>query len=116
MRVNNFSYFPFSFVFSRVFFLIENQEKFYLYLIISVTAGVVLCLMIVITRLILNRRRNDGNSENGKTGGGHFKNSNTGETTITNGFSADDISEIDADIDLTTPLPMPSVSRNDVSF
>ncbi|CAO1411368.1 unnamed protein product, partial [Diamesa tonsa] len=91
----------------------ENQEKFYLYLIISVTAGVVLCLMIVITRLILNRRRNDGNSENGKNPGGHFKNSNTGETTITNGFSADDISEIDADIDLTTPLPMPSVSRND---
>lgn len=121
MRVNNFSYFSFfllfflSSIFSRVFALLENQEKFYLYLIISVTAGVVLCLMIVITRLILNRRRNDGNSENGKTGGGHFKNSNTGETTITNGFSADDISEIDADIDLTTPLPMPSVSRNDVS-
>lgn len=38
----------------------------------------------------------------------------TGETTIPNGFS-DDISEIDADIDLTTPNPLPSVSRSDVS-
>lgn len=47
---------------------------------------------------------------------GQFKNSNTGETTITNGFSTDDISEIDADIDLTTPLPMTGGSgKNDVS-
>lgn len=49
---------------------------------------------------------------------GQFKSSNTGETTITNGFSTDDISEIDADIDLTTPLPMSTGNgtRNDVSF
>lgn len=85
-------------------------------LIISVTSGVVLCLIIVVARLIFTRRKsNDGNAEQGKTGG-QFKTSNTGETTITNGFSADDISEIDADIDLTTPLPMSSsITRSDVS-
>lgn len=86
-------------------------------LIISVTSGVVLCLIVVVVRLVCTRRKsNDANSEQGK-GGGQFKTSNTGETTITNGFSADDISEIDADIDLTTPLPMSTnanISRNDV--
>lgn len=85
-------------------------------LIISVTSGVVLCLIIVVARYIFTRRRpSDENSEQGKTGG-QFKTSNTGETTITNGFS-DDISEIDADIDLTTPLPMSTnqnITRNDV--
>ena len=100
------------------FLFSENQERLYLVLIISVTSGVVLCLIIVIVRLIFTRRKtNDANSEQGKVGG-QFKTSNTGETTITNGFSADDISEIDADIDLTTPLPLstnPNITRNDVS-
>lgn len=95
----------------------ESQERLYLILIISVTCGVVLCLLIVVTRLIFTRKRkNDDGSEHGKSGG-QFKTSNTGETTITNGFS-DDISEIDADIDLTTPIPMSTsshVTRNDVS-
>lgn len=85
-------------------------------LIVSVTSGILLCLLIVVARLVFTRRRpNDENSEQGKTGG-QFKTSNTGETTITNGFS-DDISEIDADIDLTTPLPMSTnqnITRNDV--
>ncbi|CRK98370.1 CLUMA_CG011729, isoform A, partial [Clunio marinus] len=97
-------------------FLSQNQERVYLVLIISVTSGVVLCLLIVVVRFIFTRRKsNDGNTEQGKSGG-QFKTSNTGETTITNGFSADDISEIDADIDLTTPLPMSNnanITRND---
>jgi hypothetical protein len=86
-------------------------------LIVSVTAGIVLCLLIVIVRLIFTRRKSsDSNSEQGKAGG-HFKTSNTGETTITNGFSADDISEIDGDIDLTTPLPLSTNAntKHDVS-
>lgn len=95
----------------------ENQERLYLVLIISVTSGVLLCLIIVVVRLVCTRRKsNDASSEQGKAGG-QFKTSNTGETTITNGFSADDISEIDADIDLTTPLPMSTnanITRNDV--
>lgn len=87
-------------------------------LIISATSGVILCLLIIAVRwlLISRRRPKDDNSEQGKVPG-QFKNSNTGETTITNGFSADDISEIDADIDLTTSIPLTSGSngKNDVS-
>ncbi|KAG5679929.1 hypothetical protein PVAND_009465 [Polypedilum vanderplanki] len=100
-------------------FLSQNQERLYLLLIISVSSGVLLCLLIVVARWIFIRRKpsKDDNSEQGKVPG-QFKSSNTGETTITNGFSADDISEIDADIDLTTPLPMStansgSITRND---
>jgi hypothetical protein len=100
----------------------ENQERLYLLLIISVSSGVLLCLLIVVARWLFVRRKpsKDDSSEQGKAPG-QFKSSNTGETTITNGFSADDISEIDADIDLTTPLPMStgnsgnSITRNDVS-
>lgn len=90
------------------FYFAENQEKFYLYLIISVTAGVLLCLILVIGRLWIQKRRLKKDPSN-------IQSSNTGETTLPNGFS-DDISEIDADIDLTTPLPLPSVSRSDVSI
>ena len=73
-----------------------------------------LCLLIVIARWIFIRRKpsKDESSEQGKAPA-QFKTSNTGETTITNGFSADDISEIDADIDLTTPLPMTNPFLND---
>ncbi|XP_053669248.1 protein eva-1 [Anopheles marshallii] len=84
----------------------ENQEKFYLYLIVAVTVAILLCVSIVIGRLVVQRRRT------AKDGDDKFQTSNTGETTLPNGFT-DDISEIDADIDLQTPLPVPSVSRSD---
>ncbi|KAJ6634805.1 hypothetical protein Bhyg_13385 [Pseudolycoriella hygida] len=93
---------------STYIFLEKNQEKFYLYLIISVTVGVLLCLILVIGRLWIQKRRL-------KKDPSTIQSSNTGETTLPNGFS-DDISEIDADIDLTTPLPLPSVSRSDQSY
>lgn len=87
----------------------ENQERIYLYWIISITAGILLCLIIVIGRLLIQKHRtNDDESTN------KVQNSNTGETSLPNGFS-DEISEIDADIDLTTSLPVSSVSRNEVS-
>lgn len=117
-RKLNFQFLHFSLALSLN--ITENQERLYLLLIISVTSGVVLCLLIVIARWIFIRRKpsKDESSEQGKAPA-QFKTSNTGETTITNGFSADDISEIDADIDLTTPLPMStgssSITRNDVS-
>uniref|UniRef100_A0A182T7J9 SUEL-type lectin domain-containing protein n=1 Tax=Anopheles maculatus TaxID=74869 RepID=A0A182T7J9_9DIPT len=87
-------------------FGVENQEKFYLYLIVAVTVAILLCVSIVIGRLVVQRRRT------AKDGDDKFQTSNTGETTLPNGFT-DDISEIDADIDLQTPLPVPSVSRSD---
>lgn len=94
-------------------FITENQERFYLYLIISVTAAVLLCLTLVIGRLIVRRKRNN----NTKNGDGKFEPSNSGETSLPPGFS-DDISEIDADIDLATPISVSgiaSISKNEVS-
>lgn len=96
-----------------MFFFAENQEKLYLYLIISVTAGILLCLLVVIVRLVVQRRKSNLDLSCSKEGGG-FKGSSAGETTIPNGFSADDISEIDADIDLATPLPMQNNGRHEV--
>ncbi|XP_029718996.1 protein eva-1 [Aedes albopictus] len=83
----------------------EHQEKFYIYLAVAVAVAILLCLSIVIGRVVLRKRRTGKETDK-------FQTSNTGETTLPNGFT-DDISEIDADIDLQTPLPVPSVSRSD---
>lgn len=83
----------------------EHQEKFYIYLIVAVAVAIILCLSIVIGRVAVRKRRTGKETDK-------FQTSNTGETTLPNGFT-DDISEIDADIDLQTPLPVPSVSRSD---
>ncbi|XP_012280667.1 uncharacterized protein LOC105699862 isoform X2 [Orussus abietinus] len=79
-------------------FISKNQEKFYLYVIVSVAAGILLFLGIIIGRLLVSRHRAKRNAK--------FHANNE---TLPNGFT-DDISEIDADIDLTTPIP---VSMND---
>lgn len=89
----------------------ENQEKFYWYLIAIVTATVLLCLILVIGRLIIQRRRDTTEDTKAEP-------SNSGDTQLPNGFS-DDISEIDADIDLQTPLPSSihhNVNKHDVRF
>ncbi|CAB0032786.1 unnamed protein product [Trichogramma brassicae] len=72
----------------------QNQEKFYLYVIVSVTAGVLILLSLVIGRLLFSRHRAKRDAK--------FHANNE---TLPNGFT-DDISEIDADIDLTTPVPV----------
>lgn len=79
----------------------ENQEKLYLYLILSVTAGIVLCLGLVIGQLLVQRNRARQDAK--------FRQQAETESALPNGFT-DDISEIDADIDLTTPLPVPTVA------
>ncbi|XP_076751355.1 uncharacterized protein LOC143423722 isoform X1 [Xylocopa sonorina] len=76
-------------------FISKNQEKFYLYIIVSVTAGVLIFLGLVIGRLLVSRHRAKRDAK--------FHANNE---TLPNGFT-DDISEIDADIDLTTPVPVP---------
>lgn len=105
-------------IFYLHFFLLafpENQEKFFLYLFISVTVGVLLCLTLVIGRLVLQKKRQAKSDKKSSPKNQSQNGGNAGETTIPNGFS-DDISEIDGDIDMTTTtLPMPSVSRNEVS-
>ncbi|KAL5273564.1 hypothetical protein ACFFRR_000358 [Megaselia abdita] len=89
--------------------LAGEQEHLYFYLIIAATFGVSLCVVIVAIRVILHKRNTSGSSG---TDGNESGSSTKGETTIPNGFN-DTISEIDADIDLTTPIPVPSVSKNE---
>ncbi|XP_025993440.1 uncharacterized protein LOC105195019 isoform X3 [Solenopsis invicta] len=76
-------------------FITNNQEKFYLYIIVSVCAGILLFLGLVIGRLLISRHRAKRDAK--------FQ---TNNETLPNGFT-DDISEIDADIDLTTPVAVP---------
>lgn len=78
-----------------IFLRAENQEKFYLYIIVSVTAGILIFLGLVIGRLLVSRHRAKRDAK--------FHANNE---PLPNGFT-DDISEIDADIDLTTPVPVP---------
>lgn len=73
----------------------DNQEKFYLYIIVSVSTGLVLLLGLVIGRLLVSRHKAKRDAK--------FHANNE---PLPNGFT-DDISEIDADIDLTTPVPVP---------
>lgn len=85
-----------------------------MYLFISVTIGVLLCLTLVIGRLILQKRRSKSESKDTPKDQSQSSGDGNGNTSIPNGFS-DDISEIDGDIDMTTTLPVSSVSRNEVS-
>lgn len=79
------------------------------------TAGVLICLTLLVLRLLCQRRHTKADDQDTDVHETSFQKSNTGETTIPNGFS-DDISEIDADIDLTATLPISSLTRNDVSI
>lgn len=82
---------------------IEHHERYYLYLIISVTVGVLLCLIIITGRIIIQKQRDE--VEDHSKDEPKFHKSSTGETTITKGFSGDNISEVEGgDIDLTTPI------------
>lgn len=96
----------------------EHHERYYLYLIISVTVGVLLCLIIITGRIIIQKQRDEG-EDRGKDEP-KFHKSSTGETTITKGFSSDNISEVEGgDIDLTTPIGisnMPCKSEVSVSI
>ncbi|XP_022214357.2 uncharacterized protein LOC111068892 isoform X2 [Drosophila obscura] len=113
----------------------EHQEQFYLYLIISVAAGVLLCLTLVIGRLTLQKRRGErknssssgggvakafADTQGGSTGVGNggaskFQQTATGESHLPDSF-ADDISDVDADIDLTGPMPLPSLSSRNETY
>ncbi|EDW67838.1 uncharacterized protein [Drosophila virilis] len=113
----------------------KHQEQFYLYLIISVTAGVLLCLTLVIGRLTLQRRGGrlkrsssvsgvaknfaetpiDGTGGSGAGGGSNFQQMTTGETHLADTFG-DDISDIDVDVDLTTPVPLSSLSSRNETY
>lgn len=101
MYVSFFKLQPICFYLLDTFVITENQERFYLYLIISVAAGILLCLILLVARLLVQRHRARREAK--------FHATNVADHSLPNGF-ADDISEVDADIDLTTPLPIPSVA------
>ncbi|XP_053990952.1 uncharacterized protein LOC128891098 isoform X2 [Hylaeus anthracinus] len=76
-------------------FISKNQEKFYLYIIVSVSVGILIFLGLVIGRLLVSRHRAKRDAK--------FHANNE---PLPHGFN-DDISDIDADIDLTSPVPVP---------
>lgn len=109
----SFNIFPSFFLSSST----EHHERYYLYLIISVTIGVVLCLIIITGRIIINKNHED--AEDSSKDEPKFHKSNTGETTITKGFSGDNICDMEGgDIDLTTPMGMVGSlsAKNEVIF
>ena len=82
-------------------FFSENQERFYLYLILSLGVGVVFCLTVLVVRLLLQRHRTTRDAK--------FQTTDITENSLPNGFT-DDISEVDADIDLAPSMPPSHVS------
>ena len=67
-----------------------------MYLIVSIAGAILLCLTILVGRLLVQRHRARREAK--------FHATNIADHSLPNGFT-DDISEVDADIDLTTPLP-----------
>uniref|UniRef100_A0A1A9X1S4 SUEL-type lectin domain-containing protein n=1 Tax=Glossina brevipalpis TaxID=37001 RepID=A0A1A9X1S4_9MUSC len=108
----------------------QHQEQFYLYLIITVATGMLLCMTLVIGRLTLQRRRScrksslSSETNNEKTirdtmGGnssdkdGKHQQEPTADAQL-NGSFVDNISDIDAEIDLRSPMAVSSLpSRNE---
>ncbi|KAK6641217.1 hypothetical protein RUM44_012926 [Polyplax serrata] len=84
-------------------FMKKNQEKMYLYLILSVTSGLLLVLAIVIARLLVQKYRT-------------VREVKFHSSTIHHAFGNEN-SEIDADIDLatTTAAVIPNISSMDTS-
>ncbi|XP_065337738.1 protein eva-1 isoform X2 [Cloeon dipterum] len=89
-------------------FLSKNQEKLYLYLIVSSGAGLVLLLLVVIARLLVQKRR-------AAARGGKYNPNDS----LPNEF-AEEISEIDADISMAAttipaiPPPPPAPAQGEV--
>lgn len=123
-------YFSFPFVVHNLYFLgphahVGDQERLFVYLLTAGSVGVILCIVAVAVRLVVLKQHEsvtDTHSTSSGKGGVGALGSGTvggadvegvGETTIPNGFN-DTISEVDADIDLQTPIPVPSVSKNEV--
>ncbi|XP_017054453.1 LOW QUALITY PROTEIN: uncharacterized protein LOC108096980 [Drosophila ficusphila] len=91
----------------------EDQERLYLYLLILGSIGVFFSIVIIAIKLVLQKRRGlTTDTHSNSFTKGREASGGVEETTIQSGFN-DTISEIDADIDLKTPLPLPSVSKNE---
>lgn len=104
-----------------LFFLLytENQERFFLYLILSVSTGILLCLLVIITRFIINRRNGD-DAENGGGSGAKIPASTTGETALSSSRVSGDVTCIESEQKFPAPeletSYMPTIVRNEVGF
>ncbi|XP_076261457.1 uncharacterized protein LOC143197137 isoform X2 [Rhynchophorus ferrugineus] len=85
----------------------EIQKRTIIYICISVAVVLLIVVGFLLGRLFLNRRRNQKEEK--------FYATSISDHTLANGFT-DDISEVDADIDLQTTLPIsiPSVTVHPV--
>ncbi|XP_039490961.1 uncharacterized protein LOC120451377 isoform X1 [Drosophila santomea] len=95
---------------SADFSLEEDQELLYFYLLVLGSFGVLISIVIFGTRIVLQKRRlitETHSSSLAKGSRGAVE-----ETTTPSGFH-DTISEIDAEIDLKTTLPLPSLSKKE---
>ncbi|XP_075153364.1 uncharacterized protein LOC142226967 [Haematobia irritans] len=89
----------------------DDQERLFVYLLTAGSLGVILCIVAIAVRLVV-LKRHDSATDTHSNSSGKGGAAPVAETTIPNGFN-DTISEVDADIDLQTPIPVPSVSKNE---
>ncbi|KAF5303888.1 hypothetical protein FQR65_LT08082 [Abscondita terminalis] len=84
-------------------FISQNEERLYLYLSLGITVAVVLCLILLVGRLLVQRQQARWEAK--------FHANAAADHSLPNCFT-DDISEVDADINLTTthPEPIPTVT------
>ncbi|KAL9892295.1 uncharacterized protein ACN427_007569 isoform 6-T7 [Glossina fuscipes fuscipes] len=109
----------------------QHQEQFYLYLIIAVAAGMLLCVTLVIGRLTLQRRRacckNSLSSVSNNEKIVRDKVQSTSDKdgkhqqvpardTQPNVSFGDNLSDIDADVDLRTQMPLSGLSSRNESY
>lgn len=91
----------------------SSQERFFLYLILSVSTGILICLFVIIVRFIVQRRNGDDN-DNGKMAA-----STTGETVLSSRTSGDveitDQKFIGGLEAATGQTRLPSIIRDEVS-
>ncbi|XP_048517382.1 protein eva-1 isoform X2 [Dendroctonus ponderosae] len=85
----------------------EINQRYLIYIGIGVTAAVLLLISSLISRVLIKKHRTEKETT--------FYATSISDHTLANGFT-DDISEVDADIDLQTTLPMsiPSVTVHPV--
>ncbi|KAI9576255.1 hypothetical protein GQX74_013503 [Glossina fuscipes] len=115
----------------KTIYVPKHQEQFYLYLIIAVAAGMLLCVTLVIGRLTLQRRRacckNSLSSVSNNEKIVRDKVQSTSDKdgkhqqvpardTQPNVSFGDNLSDIDADVDLRTQMPLSGLSSRNESY
>ncbi|XP_070137635.1 uncharacterized protein [Drosophila bipectinata] len=95
------------------FSLEGDQERLYIYLLIVGSFGVLLSIIVVATRLMLQKRHSviTDTRMNSPNKANEMPGELAEDTTVPSGLN--EIDEIDTDIDLTSSVPLPIVSKNE---